>query len=65
MSKASVNLFLALAVEHKQRTGHDIFKAHPRSSYPFTCDVCLNLELVGREWQREAEPTPPPDAREA
>ena len=44
----SMNLFLALAAEHKQRTRHDIFTEPPLSTRHLHCDVCLHL---GSEWR--------------
>lgn len=39
----SQNLMLALAEEHKQRTGHDIWREGPLDTTHMTCGVCLYL----------------------
>jgi hypothetical protein len=45
----SQNLFFALAAEHKQRTGHDIFRQF--SMTYMSCDVCLYLDAEKRRME--------------
>ena len=40
----SSNIFFAVHAEHKQRTGHDVFKRSRFSTLPIECDVCLYLK---------------------
>lgn len=70
----STNLMLALAAEHKQRTGHDVWAQGPLAIEPSFCDVCLHLhaekrhqeemerqhyeEMEREEWSLAASPTP-------
>jgi hypothetical protein len=45
------NLFMAIYEEHKQRTGHDIFKQ--RSFSNLHCNVCLYLNAEKRKAEEE------------
>ncbi len=47
----SQNIFYALAAEHKQRTGHDIFNEATRLRNS-CCDVCLYLKSEKHDQDR-------------
>ena len=51
----SMNLLLAPAAEHKQRTGHDIWTANRFSTLHLTCDVCLFLNAEKRVMDEDRE----------
>lgn len=48
-----MNLFLALAAEHKARTGHSIFTQGPLDTTHMTCSVCLFLGAEKRKIEKE------------
>lgn len=51
-----MNIFLALAAEHKARTGHDIHTQTPLDTTHMNCLVCLHLWSEKRDLEKaEAE----------
>lgn len=48
-----MNLFLALAAEHKARTGHDVHRQFPSAAIHSVCDVCSHLWSEKRRLEEE------------
>jgi hypothetical protein len=46
------DLFMAIYHEHMARTRHDVFKMGPLSTIPITCDVCLYLSKIKRDFEK-------------
>ena len=46
------DLFMAIYHEHMARTRHDVYKQGPLSTIPITCNVCLYLNKLKRDFER-------------
>jgi hypothetical protein len=55
MNEIEVSLFLALAEEHRHRTGHDIFKMDLFDTRRICCNVCMHLSAVNRAMNKAEE----------